>query len=129
MKITDKRKLQKMSFLDFNVKSTRIDSHAKSINFLLSGAWIRKGNHRIELEEGSLIFFGYEDVFISSYNAKEKSEQILSEKKYEELKEICEIDVHEEQIIIKGFAKNTFNWVEFHIKGGLVKGNFVEIGC
>lgn len=126
MKINNTQTLEKMNFSDFEVLNTQIDKKLKTICFSLSGGWFMKDSNRMELGEGYLKFTGYRSISITAYNAREKLEKVLSEESYERLNEICEIAVRYDEVIIKGFAKETFNWIEFHVVGGIVKGEFVK---
>lgn len=126
MKINNKQILEKMNFADFKVLNSYIDKKVKSLYFYLSGAWIMESSNKIELGEGYLKLIGYSSIFISAYHAKEKIEKILSEENYEKLQEICEIDIFQDEIVIKGFAVKTFNWIEFHVRGEIVHGQFID---
>ncbi len=124
--IINKETLKKMNFSDFQVLNSQIDKEKKTIDFSLSGAAINHDNNRLDLGEGHLVLHDYDSIFITSYNAEDKTEKELSEVDYEELQEICEIDVLSDEVIIKGYAKLTFNWIEFRIQGGVVQGDFLD---
>lgn len=127
MKITSKRDLERMSFIDFEVLNTYIDEVSHSIVFSLSGACQIVDGKRVELGKGDLKITRYYTISVISYNAKEKKETVLSEDSFECLRELCEIDINENNLVIKGFAKNTYNWIEFTITGGKVEGEFADI--
>lgn len=125
MKI-NKKILERMNFSDFSVINTHIDNKLKTICFSLNGAFLMNNGRRVELGEGYLKLVGYVNIFISAYNAKAKIEKVLSEENYEQLNEICEIEIHQDKVIIKGFSKENFNWMEFNVDGGIILGEFIE---
>lgn len=127
MKINNRNNLEKLNFADFAVLETKLDSESKSITFILSGGSQLVDNKRIELGEGYFEIIKYDCISIISYNAKENIEKVHTENQYEKLGEICEIEVYENKLIIKGFAKITANWIEFEITGGRVRGEFLDL--
>jgi hypothetical protein len=126
MKITSKTDLEKIGFLDFSVSNTSIEKPIHSITFSITGALQLINNRCIELGKGNLKIIGYDSIFITSYNGRENTKATLTEDDFEPLRELCEIDVNEDNLIIKGFAENTWNWIEFTITGGKVEGEFED---
>lgn len=126
MKIIRKKDLEKISFIDFDVTNTSIDKTSHSIIFSLNGGLQLVDDKHIEFGKGYLKISNYYTISITSFNAKEKIEHVLSEDDFESLSELCEIDINENNLVIKGFAKNTSNWVEFNIIGGKVAGEFSD---
>lgn len=127
MKIISKEILKKINFSDFKVISTNIDKISKSIIFYISGACQLSDKERIKLGSGYLKIMKYNSIHITSYNAKNKTETILSENNYEPLCEICEINIFDNELIIKGFSEKNYNWIEFTINGGELTGEFSDI--
>jgi hypothetical protein len=126
MKITSISILEKINFSDFQVLKTKLDKKLKSITFATNEASRLVNGKRIELGEGYLEIVNYNSIHITSYNAQEDIEKSLTEDQYEQLDEICEIEVYETKLIVKGFTKQTANWIEFDIIGGHVKGEFLD---
>src|SRR5690606_3400120 len=124
--ITNRSILEKVNFSDFQVLKTKLDKKLKFITFTLNGASRLVNGKRIEFGEGYLEIINYNSIHITSYNAKENIEKVLTEDQYEQLREICEIEIYETKLVIKGFAKQTTNWIEFDIIGGTVKGEFLD---
>ncbi len=126
MELNNSLILKKMNFSDFKVLKTEISKNEKKVFFALSGAWLMKNGKRVELGEGYIELSGYSKIIIIAYDAKQKKEKTLTEEDCEGLREICELDVDSKKIVIKGFGKETSNWIEFHIDGGIFHGEFFE---
>lgn len=126
MKINNRNNLERVNFADFNVLETKLDKESKAIIFNLSGGLQLVDDKQIELGKGYLTITNYDSIKITSYNAKANIEKVLTETQYEQLSEICEIEVLENKLVIKGFAKFTTNWIEFDIIGGKVRGEFLD---
>lgn len=127
MKIISNENLEIMNFSDFTVLNIILNKSSKSIGFYLNGACYFKERKRIELGKGYFSIMGYDTIYITSYNAKESIEKILSEEDFESLRELCEISIKKNEIIIKGFSEKTSNWIEFSIVGGRITGEFKDI--
>lgn len=126
MEIRGHKSLERVNFSDNKVFRTEIDEKNKSVTFYISGGCRLAANTRICFEDGELHITGYRSFSATSYNAKNDQEVTLSIDKLENLGEICEIDVYNEKLVIKGFALASGNWLEFNIEGGIVKGSFKD---
>ncbi|MBA2654970.1 MAG: hypothetical protein H0U71_07920 [Gammaproteobacteria bacterium] len=126
MKIHNREALKKLSFIDFNVLNVNIDKKIKEITFRLDGALHLINGIKEELGEGYLKIINYAEIEITSYNARNKSKTQQAEDNYENLNQLCEIDLNDDLVNIKGFAEQTYNWLEFKISGGELIGEFKD---
>lgn len=127
MKITNVKSLEKMNFSDFNVLDIVFDKHVKSITFFIDGALYLNPEKRVELGNGYLQVADYNSIKIIAYDAKSDHDWLIDEENFEQLREISEIDVAQDHIVIKGFSKTSSNWLEFNISGGILKGAFLDL--
>lgn len=125
MIVSGKKVLSDMIFSDDRVMDMFISQGQKLISFSLSGVSTYVDGVRRNFGEGSISIKGYDKIIITSYDSSTKTEALMSDIEYEKLKEICEVDVFENSIIVKGFSL-TYKWIEFSIQGGEVTGEFPD---
>lgn len=126
MQIRNKEDLVNFCFSDFNVESMNIDRMTGTIVMNLEGAIAKIDDKLIKLSKGYLKVERYDSIEISSYDAPSDNQELLSEGNYEVLKQLCEIEIKKNVLTIKGYAVNTFHWIEFEIKGGEFYGEFEQ---
>lgn len=127
MKITIKKILDNFSFIDYEVTDVLIYPNTKSIIFYLSGASYLENNVRKELNKGYLKIEHFESIKISSYAAVKKEIKEVEIGNQEKMIQLCEIDYIKNTLIFKGYAANSYHWLEFKIQGGIFDGNFTEL--
>lgn len=123
MKIDDRYMLKKFNFSDFEVVSMTFNTSSHEIDFIISRGLSLIQGEKYELAKGFFRILGYESIFITSYNAINDIEKVVYEEKCD-LNEISEMDIYENKIIIKGFAKQGGDWIELEVVGGVVDGEF-----
>lgn len=125
MKIT-KEMLNKMSFIDYEVNNILIYQKTNSIIFNFSGASYLKNNVREELKKGYIKIEHFDSLKITSYSATSNETKEAKAGNQEKLKQLCEIELLKDKLIFKGYAEDTYNWLEFEINGGVLEGDFIE---
>ncbi len=124
MRISSKAELARLNFSDYLVNSITYSSEMKSIVFRVSGACFLANGRRKDVGKGYFKVNGYDNIRITSYDDIKKKEIIVDIAQVEPLAEVCEIDIEATKIIVKGFSKDTYQWLEFHIYGGVIEGEF-----
>lgn len=127
MKINAKEMLEKFSFIDYVVTDVVIYPKTKSIIFNLTGASYLDDNVRKELSKGYLKIEHYNSIRITSYDAIKKDTKECEIGKQEKMNQLCEVDIEKNKLFFKGYANETFHWLEFEVDGGIVEGNFIDI--
>jgi hypothetical protein len=126
MKINAKEMLNRFSFIDYKVTDVSIYPNTKSIIFSLNGASYLDNNVRKELAQGYLKIEHYTSIKITSYNAITKETMEVEIGKQEKMDQLCEVDIIKNKLIFKGYAEETFHWLEFEIEEGTMDGNFLD---
>lgn len=126
MNIKTKTELNNYSFIHFDVAKVEIDTISKSISFKLSGADYFENNNQYDFGAGYFEIKGYDELIISSYDVKNKIEKSLNATEALNLEELCEIEVLDDELIVKGFESKSNHWLEYTIIGGLISGKFSD---
>ena len=114
--------LNKLSFPDSDVQRMLFFESKKRIEIYLEGAYLDIDGGRF-FDSGNLFIFGYKGIEAKLYdNDKWKP---LGIKNYDPLKSIEEFVFREENIILRGFGKNTGKWVEYKIISPKIEANFI----
>lgn len=125
MKIV-KENLLRLGLSDFSVSEINLDERGKSITFKTVGALYKQSSEIIELGPGFITINNFINMSITAYNAIEDEKKILEENQIMNLREICEVEINDQEVIIKGFNPKGPEWVEYHIEGGEVIGDFAD---
>lgn len=111
-----KHKLGLVSFPDFAVLSWRIDIDERCMVIMTDGAYLDEG-HGQSFIRAKLSFSKWDRLRFRYFGAQaEKWHKCRYD--YDELKDICEFDVSEAQIKLRGFGRRTGQWIEIEITGG-----------
>ena len=116
--MSNTHRLNELSFPDYCVTEMRIDHAARRALFEMTGAWIATGS----LGGGELMICGWETLHQRRYDMAEKTWVDIPLGKEEPLKDIPELLVDGDQIVMRGFGAITGEWVELVAKGG--KGEY-----
>ncbi len=122
MKTINRNNIKATKFVGFIIPNMTSDKDSKSLRIELSKRVGQSARKWIEEESGYIDINQYDAIHVTSYNLRSKTTQTLSEDDYEQLGEISELDISDNQLVIRGFSKKTFYWLEFVITGGRVNG-------
>lgn len=111
-----KRKLSLVSFPDFAVISWRIDIGERCMVIMTDGAFLDEGDGQ-SFVRAELSFSKWKWLCFRYFDAHSEKWHKCSYD-YDALKDICEFDVSEAQIKLRGFGRRTGQWIEIEITGG-----------
>ena len=111
-----KHKLGLVSFPDFAVLSWRIDIGERYMVIITDGAFLDEGNGQGFIR-AKLCFSKWDWLCFRYFDAQVEKWYKCSYD-YDELKDICEFEVSEAQITLRGFGRRSGQWIEIEITGG-----------
>lgn len=126
MKINKKSDFTNISFLDHKAGKITIDMLDNSIIFSVMGGCYLLHQKKRMFGEGFFKISSFSKLSITSFSALTGETVSVSVSRVEDLGEICEIDVCDDRLVIKGFARDSRNWLTFDILGGAASGSFNE---
>lgn len=107
-------KLNDLSFPDSVVVEMRVDHAAKRVLLEMTGAWTATAS----LGSGEFIIYGWETLRQRRYDMAQKIWIDILFGQEESLKDIAELIVDHNQIVISGFGAVTGEWIELIAIGG-----------
>ena len=123
MKILDEKKMQNLSFPDFDVEKIEFVPEEKKLKICVEGAWldIDEGS---QLGRGILYFSDWENLSISRFDPQAEKWSYLNEPAIEPLRDLCEVKFTDSTIFLCGFGKQTGHWMEWKIRKAKMHAEF-----
>ena len=114
MKILGGEVIRSLSFPDMQVREIEFVPEETILNVVVEGAWLEIDDG-IELGLGTLVFTGWDAVSVNRFDAK--TEQWEKMDFAEPLKDICEFRFQDTETCLRGFGKESNQWLEWKIAG------------
>jgi len=114
--------IHELSFPDFNVTKMVFNCPEKLIKIFIDGAIINNTNEI--LGAGCLMFYAWKSVYMRSYTRAGDEWKWQKNKSLEELKDLCEVELKGQKVVLRGFGKKRGLWSECEIEGGEAKAEF-----
>ena len=109
--------LSHLSFPDAQVESTDLDLQALPMALRLDRAWLNSEPVR-SVEAGALVITGWARLEVRAYEHKTGE---WSKIEFTPLRDICEFVVDASAIVLRGFAKDSGQWIEVVAAGEQVQ--------
>jgi hypothetical protein len=120
-----KEDLNKLSFADYAIEAMALDIKMKILDIKIDGASFKLNENWKKLGMGTIKIFDWKKIAISMYDSKGQKWVNLGESNWDNLKEICEIELNE-TLCLKGFGKRTGQWIQFDILSPKIDINFLD---
>ena len=102
-----------LSFPDERVIAMRLDKPSRVLELDLTGAW-----STTRIGPGTLKFRDWHEVIQRRFEHSANHWQLVQSGLEEPIKDICELEVTSERIIVRGFGVQSGSWLEIVIDGG-----------
>lgn len=114
MKSLDIKYLMKLSFPDSTVTEMIIDKSLRTLKIKVDTAWL-DNDGGITLNNGELMFFRYDTIECRSYNKIDEDFTWVKCQDIVVLKDICEFQIADNKIFLRGFGRSSGFWTEIII--------------
>lgn len=105
-----KENMKHLSFLDFQVEKIEFHPKKKKLKVFVDGAWLdTNGGH--QLGKGVLFFENWDDLSVDNFD----STGTRFEPPIEYLEDLCELEIDDSSVVLRGFGKELGHWVKWKI--------------
>jgi hypothetical protein len=97
--------------------------HEKRLKIVVEGAWLDVDDG-IELGRGALFFNAWENLSIRKFDITPKKWLDIDVLNAEELIDLCEVEFFDIETYLRGFSKQSGQWLEWKIVGAKMHAEF-----
>jgi len=113
MRILNNHEFKQLSFPDATVSDMQLLLEEQTLVIQIDSAWLENEN----LEQTSIVLKNWDTLHIRMYEHEQQQWQDVSTNSLDYLKDICEAELSETEICLRGFGYKMGQWLEYKIQG------------